>query len=1164
MRDQGTDKAMNQKFGIGSLATMRPPPKIKRLDALTCLFHVFGLLFLPIGTAYAQASYIHSFTADPVVIRPGETSTLSWDRDYFTCNGLYLVKGGLYTLVGGQVGFQGSLAVTPPDEGINTYQMLCGSEKPTISVTVDPNFVGEAVKINTFTVSPASISVGETARLDWDVENASSCIASSAWNGDKNPAAGTEFIEPDTAGGKTYTLTCTDGTSQSVESVTLVVNEPPTAPPPTFTTSLAVSPAAITVGQSATLSWMAENATSCIASGAWSGSKSASGSEIVTSATEGNHTYALTCSGEGSDAVSSTTLTVSAKPVKSITGLVTEIRLAGSGAYEPHSDFTIGKSFSIFSALSGFGATERCFVASYPVGEQPASWRYVGVVISLNGKRISVDTASMPGNYMFELACGGTSTAAPDLENGDRKAVPVTFHSPVGIGSFATDAATVLPNGSYTLSWETGGAVSCMLDGDAVAVNGTQSFTLEDTEKTHTLTCLGSGVSDLTSLDRQTKTLTIKRRESDLTEAPSGKWFGQYTFIMSQYDSESFAMVGLADRLPGNWTNARYKVMGWNHAPAYWMWDFDALAETGTGKIYLGGSQLLALGAIRPDYRLFSPSRSQRAGQMMPDTDPPLADHIGTFTARGDGTYDVRFNLQIFLAIAGYPYVELANIMSLKVQDGGLIIRHEDGDADGRNALAFNRPVDPTVPALDGVPGVIVDGLFPARVGPIFESPVPLVRVDMDASCSGDGIPDAVKQQLGLDPCLADNDGDGISDVEELGENWALPKRTARDPLYDDFIYDVFKPTEFIGKPDFAGLIALGNLEKVVLYYNEPGIGRYQNGVNPIFHEAIPEDWFGRARPFFSYTEDGSKHLPIQHPTTGAAMNYDLGMLVFNHHSTTSSDKIRMYFANGVPDGLVLFRLAEYFGNGNYQAQYFARSANYAVIPYQQIDAHTIEFDNPRTDSKDIGTHVYMALGHTETDRVVASFDPNEPGYQAILQKARDRDEVTEPELPVQITSFVPATTSVTLGGSVQLLWQSENATSCALKQETQLLNPALAALGSYEVTPDTIGTHTYELTCAGAGDPATATTSVVVQEVSAPVDPNTITGVWTGNFSLTMRVADVGTVLGDSHNNFWTWNFDEGWAELDQGMLSVGFPFHVQDVGNASASHDHAYFTHN
>lgn len=61
--------------------------------------------------------------------------------------------------------------------------------------------------------------------------------------------------------------------------------------------SIGASPTALSVGESTTLSWSSSNATGCQASGAWSGTVALSGTRLVTPATAGTFTYALTCNG---------------------------------------------------------------------------------------------------------------------------------------------------------------------------------------------------------------------------------------------------------------------------------------------------------------------------------------------------------------------------------------------------------------------------------------------------------------------------------------------------------------------------------------------------------------------------------------------------------------------------------------------------------------------------------------------------------------------------------------------------------------------------------------------------------------------------------------------------------------------------------------------------
>jgi hypothetical protein len=84
---------------------------------------------------------------------------------------------------------------------------------------------------------------------------------------------------------------------------------------PAPTVSVSASPTSITSGQSSTLFWNSTNATSCTASGAWSGTKAVSGNQLLSPTS--TSTYTLTCTGTGGSGSASATVTVttvSAKP----------------------------------------------------------------------------------------------------------------------------------------------------------------------------------------------------------------------------------------------------------------------------------------------------------------------------------------------------------------------------------------------------------------------------------------------------------------------------------------------------------------------------------------------------------------------------------------------------------------------------------------------------------------------------------------------------------------------------------------------------------------------------------------------------------------------------------------------------------------------------------
>jgi hypothetical protein len=77
------------------------------------------------------------------------------------------------------------------------------------------------------------------------------------------------------------------------------------------TVSLAANPTSVTGGGASTLTWSSTNATSCTASGAWSGTKATSGSQS-TGALTASSDFILTCTGAGGSASASATVTVTA------------------------------------------------------------------------------------------------------------------------------------------------------------------------------------------------------------------------------------------------------------------------------------------------------------------------------------------------------------------------------------------------------------------------------------------------------------------------------------------------------------------------------------------------------------------------------------------------------------------------------------------------------------------------------------------------------------------------------------------------------------------------------------------------------------------------------------------------------------------------------------
>lgn len=84
-----------------------------------------------------------------------------------------------------------------------------------------------------------------------------------------------------------------------------------TTPPPTPTVTISASPTTLTSGGSVTLTWSSQNATSCTASGGWSGSRPTAGQATI-GPLSSSATFTLACAGDGGNGSGSTSVTVQA------------------------------------------------------------------------------------------------------------------------------------------------------------------------------------------------------------------------------------------------------------------------------------------------------------------------------------------------------------------------------------------------------------------------------------------------------------------------------------------------------------------------------------------------------------------------------------------------------------------------------------------------------------------------------------------------------------------------------------------------------------------------------------------------------------------------------------------------------------------------------------
>ncbi len=151
-----------------------------------------------------------------------------------------------------------------------------GRARVTVSTAAAPE-----VKVVRFTANPTSIKAGQTSTLVWEVLNADEVIITGL--GKVEPTSGTSTVAPTET--TTYTLTARNRTSEVSEAVTVTVERPGPQILRFFAT-----PANITKGEVATLTWETQNATEVTISGV--GTVAASGLTTVTPAE--TTTYTLT------------------------------------------------------------------------------------------------------------------------------------------------------------------------------------------------------------------------------------------------------------------------------------------------------------------------------------------------------------------------------------------------------------------------------------------------------------------------------------------------------------------------------------------------------------------------------------------------------------------------------------------------------------------------------------------------------------------------------------------------------------------------------------------------------------------------------------------------------------------------------------------------------
>jgi hypothetical protein len=161
--------------------------------------------------------------------------------------------------------------------------------------------VASAPLIVNFTANPSTINAGQSSTLSWQVTNADTVTITTLGT---VALTGSQGVTPATT--TTYTLIATHGTQTATANATVTVNSVVTTGGLPVIVSFAPNPATIDFGQSSSLQWVVQNATTVTVSTI--GTVGLTGSHSISPAA--TTSYTITASNANGTVTANTTLTV--------------------------------------------------------------------------------------------------------------------------------------------------------------------------------------------------------------------------------------------------------------------------------------------------------------------------------------------------------------------------------------------------------------------------------------------------------------------------------------------------------------------------------------------------------------------------------------------------------------------------------------------------------------------------------------------------------------------------------------------------------------------------------------------------------------------------------------------------------------------------------------
>ena len=341
---------------------------------------------------------------------------------------------------------QHAIASTPPEASIVFTPVLSAMPGTTAtSNTVQMTGIGAG--------TPISIAGGEYS------------INGSAYTGEPATVKNGDYVTVQVTASANYCTT----TNATIIIGGVASQFSVTTPASGFTSLfLGINPQGVSLGQPAVLTWATANATSCTATGEWSGSESTSGNLTVTPTSLGLKTYTLSCTNGTSTANATVDLVVVSTPPPAPTVTLTA---------NPTSIMVNRATNLTWSSTNATSCTDS--------GAWSGNYAPAGTTSEFE---------TTPGTPAFTITCtgpGGTATATATVTVTAAVAAPTV--------TIAVNPTSVTVGDTSTLTWSSTNATACTASG---AWTGTQAASGTASEKptaagsqVFTLTCTGAGGS---------------------------------------------------------------------------------------------------------------------------------------------------------------------------------------------------------------------------------------------------------------------------------------------------------------------------------------------------------------------------------------------------------------------------------------------------------------------------------------------------------------------------------------------------------------------------------------------------------------------------------------------------------------------------------------------